>query len=88
MLLVHAAERWQRSGTGGESVLPCTSKERVAFKELINGMRRQHDGVPIDVRVGGEGEGHPRPLPLTWVVFLCCRDRGCGVYLPVWLRLP
>ncbi|KAG1678526.1 hypothetical protein FOA52_014560 [Chlamydomonas sp. UWO 241] len=50
VLLLHAAEQWkaQQATAGAAAGGPSTSKERAAFKELINGMRRQHDGVPLD----------------------------------------
>mmetsp|Transcript_8982 Transcript_8982/g.19249 ORF Transcript_8982/g.19249 Transcript_8982/m.19249 type:complete len:537 (+) Transcript_8982:66-1676(+) len=45
VLLIQAAEQW-RSQHGDKS--PSNSKERSAFKEIINGLRRCVDGVPVE----------------------------------------
>ncbi len=51
VLLVQAVQKWKDASDGN---LPSTSKERSAFKESLNRMRRRSaDGVPHDVSTAG-----------------------------------
>ena len=48
VLLLQAAHRWRAEHDGQ---LPGSYKERLAFKEVLNSMRRRGpEGVPFDVR--------------------------------------
>ncbi|KAF5837956.1 hypothetical protein DUNSADRAFT_3617 [Dunaliella salina] len=44
VILIQAAEAWKASHNG---TLPQASKDRSAFKDMIKGMKRKIDGVPI-----------------------------------------
>lgn len=46
VLLLKASERWLSEHEGAP---PSTAKQRAEFKELVSGMRRTVEGVPIEV---------------------------------------
>jgi hypothetical protein len=78
VLLLQATQKWREEHEGK---LPSSYKERSAFKELLNSMRRRgEEGVPSDVRPSAHGP-HACQLPvaegasLGWtpVLLVCCR---------------